>query len=496
MKHKLINIFFILISVVCNSQTTETSRIYKLERRESVSKIIGESKQNIYILKKRNNVLSKNAYSVEVFDKQLKSTKKVIVVLPQTSLETTIKEVLVIQDELFVFYTLLDKSSKTKSAYILKLYSDTEPIKISESSFERYNNQPIFNIEVDSLNLLIVTTPAYNKVQNQQFKVNVVDLNLNPVLDETIQLPYPSKDFSLDKIQYAYNDAFILGNNTSEKDYLNPKSFYLIRHQSASKSIKEIELTLPSKWITSATFEIAKDSSLYIGGFYSNDQKFSVAGTFYLKVDLRDNSILKQSLKPFSKELLSKLLPPRKVKKGKELSAFYFRNFVLKNDGSVVFVAEQYYKTTSAYTDMRTGITDYSTNYYYNDIILINVNPLGEISWAKHIPKKQSSINDYGQFSSFALASNGNDVFIIFNDHPKNILSINRDERLRFLSNPYRSMPVIAKVSSNGDITYNKLPRQSSLVLKPKQNVFSEKQKSLLMISEKGKNYSLTRINL
>jgi hypothetical protein len=61
------------------------------------------------------------------------------------------------------------------------------------------------------------------------------------------------------------------------------------------------------------------------------------------------------------------------------------------------------------------------TYYYYNDVIVVNIGPQGNIDWAVKVPKRQTSTNDGGFYSSYAMAINKDKLYFVFNDDPDNL---------------------------------------------------------------------------
>ncbi len=74
--------------------------------------------------------------------------------------------------------------------------------------------------------------------------------------------------------------------------------------------------------------------------------------------------------------------------------------------------------TTDGLENIRT-----TTHYYYNDIIVISIDPEGQIEWTEKIAKRQHTVNDFGYYSSYALAIDDDKMNFIFNDNIKNLVS-------------------------------------------------------------------------
>jgi hypothetical protein len=113
-------------------------------------------------------------------------------------------------------------------------------------------------------------------------------------------------------------------------------------------------------------------------------------------------------------EKLKKKTKKREAKgKDVELYQYDLDNIVLKDDGGAILVGEQFFIRVVTTTDAQGNVRT-TTHYYYNDIIVISINPKGEIDWTEKIAKRQHTINDNGYFSSYAMAVNEDKINFIF----------------------------------------------------------------------------------
>lgn len=484
-----------LLCISTFAQTIDFSAINRLQNREVVKNIIGSDDSLTYVLKKQNATFSASRFDIDVYDQKLNKISNLPIELPfsDNNVNFNIKEIFVYNRTPYVYYESDDRNSNHLTAMVFNCNKKAS-IVLKSMMYDKTNRQPQFSIKSDSSGVLLVAQPPYNKFNHETYDISRFDKNLSLLWEEKIELPYESKNFTLEKIKLHNDNVFILGNTNHEKSFENPDKFVLIRFDNSTKSIKEFELSLTGKWITSATFEIANKSQLYVGGFYSNDKSFSIAGTFFLSIDLITNQISDKSIKPFSENFLSEFLPPRKVKKGGELSSFYFDHFIVKPNGGAIFVAEQYYKSISSYSDITSGFMNYSTIYYYNDIIVVSVDEFGQIDWTKKIAKRQYSTNDYGYFLSYALTYKNNTLYLYFNDHPRNINLPNREQNLRYMNYPQRATITQVKINEQGDLLYSTIKNEkNNLILRPKLAYITPDHR-LIMLSEKSKMYGLIQI--
>lgn len=495
MHNQFLKYLFIFFIVASNAQEISYSVLNKLQNREEVKNIIGSSDSLTYVLKKQTATFSSSKFDIDVYDQELNKLKNIPVELPfsDNNVNFNIKQIFIQNNTPFVYYEIDNKSLNRLTVMIFNCEEKVSKV-LTSLPYDKSNRLPTFNIKSDSSGVLLVGQPPYDKFSNETYHIHKFDSNLNPLWEERLELPYESKNFTLEKIKLYNDNVFILGNTNHEKSFENPQKFILLRYNNRLKSIKEFELSLTGKFITSATIEIADSNKLYVGGFYSNDKSFSIAGTFFLSIDLKTNEITDKSIKPFSENFLSEFLPPRKVKKGGELSSFYFDHFIVKPNGGAIFVAEQYYKSVSTYNDIMSGFVNYSTIYYYNDIIVVSVDDKGQIEWNKKVSKKQYSVNDFGYFLSYALTYKNNTLHLYFNDHPKNNLAANREQNLRYMNYVQRASITEVKINTSGELYYSSIRNEkNNLILRPKL-AYITPDKNLIMLTEKSKVYKLMQI--
>ena len=97
---------------------------------------------------------------------------------------------------------------------------------------------------------------------------------------------------------------------------------------------------------------------------------------------------------------------------------------ILRNDGGALLIAEQYFVQEEY--DRNQFYDPYYSNYYnrnyndidyvynYNDIIVVNIRPDGEIEWTARIPKRQVTTNDGGYYSSYAMSIVRSKIYFVF----------------------------------------------------------------------------------
>jgi hypothetical protein len=119
------------------------------------------------------------------------------------------------------------------------------------------------------------------------------------------------------------------------------------------------------------------------------------------------------------------------------------------------------------------------------------VNPDGGIAWTKKIPKKQMSTNDDGYYSSYAIAHTANEVFILFNDNPRNTPDFrNSGKEVYVMSKASRSNAMLVRFGQEGNFTYQSLfsGKSMDLILRPKM-FYQVSSQRLVLYSQQGSRY-------
>lgn len=155
-----------------------------------------------------------------------------------------------------------------------------------------------------------------------------------------------------------------------------------------------------------------------------------------------------------------------------ELYQYDLDDIIFTSDEEAILVGEQYYtKIPTSTTTDENGITRTNTIYYfnYNDVIVINMNSDGQIEWTEKIAKRQSTRNDGGFFSSYALSIVEDKMYFVFNDNRKNLLYNGEGRVYKILLNK-ESVVVLVTLDSNGKQTRNPLfmAKDADVIIRPK----------------------------
>lgn len=334
-------------------------------------------------------------------------------------------------DKKFLFYQTVDKKTLTPNADLKK---------IAELDFKNNFNSGSFFLTTskDSSKIMLVKNLPYEKDAAEKFEVKVFDNSMNQLWEEEVVLPYEEKLFAVSRYSLANNgDVYILGRlydeKVKERRRGNVNYSYKILAYKDGKAVKEFNVSLADKFITDLQLAVSDKGELICSGFFSEKGTYSIAGTYFIKIDASSKQIISQHYKEFPKDFLTQYVTERqakkidkKVAKGKDVELYEFDldELIIREDGGAYLIGEQYYVvvTTTTTTDANGNMSTRTTyHYHYHDIIVISFDEEGAIQWWEKIPKRQVSTNDGGFYSSYVRAIYDDELFFFFNDHIDNL---------------------------------------------------------------------------
>ncbi len=332
-------------------------------------------------------------------------------------------------DKKYIFAQTIDKKTLAPQNNLKKIGEIGNIVSSSRAD----QSDVRFLYAQDSSKIAIVAEASRKRKDFEAISIAIIDQNRNAIWNKDIELPYEEVMFNIE--DYCINqqgDVFVIGYLFNEKPRTKvkgkPNYSYKILRYNADGSQKEYDIKLADKFVSTLRAYAVGNDALVCTGFYNNRNHYSIAGTFYASLDLTTNQFTKESYREFDSKLLENTLSEKELKqykkreeKGKdvELPQYAFRNLVRRSDGGAILIGENYYVRVVTTSTGRSRTTNYY--YYYNNIFVANISPSGDIEWVTFIPKRQTTANDGGYFSSFVFAVRKDKMYFIFNDDLRNI---------------------------------------------------------------------------
>lgn len=468
----------------------------KVSKKESMISIFASDETGVYALKSDGKGfygLNSN-FIVQHYDNKMKLTHQEQIDLKYQDKDKDLEGTIDFGDNIIFLTSFINQKTKMKYLFMQSLNRNTLVLnddikKIGEINFEgetKFNSGGFgFNVSQDSSKLLVYYNKPYQNKENEEYGFTVFDIEINQLWSKEVVLPYSDKLFIVsDYIVDDDGNVHLLGRlykdkiRSSKGGKPNYK-YLLLSYYSDEAEPKEYEISLKDEYITDLKIAI-NENKIICAGFYSENAISSIKGSFFFGVDMNTKLISDISLKEFDLNFITQNLTDKqsakiekKNAKGKNVEMYEYDldNLILRDDGGVVLVGEQFFiQTVTSTSTGANGVRITTTNYYYhyNDIIVVNINPDGEIDWAQKIGKRQRTYNDGGYYSSYALAVSGDKMYFVFNDNGKNLLYNGRGTLYPF-SSTKNALAMLVVMDSEGNQKREALFAQEkkSAILRP-----------------------------
>ncbi|GAB5538181.1 MAG: hypothetical protein Salg2KO_02840 [Salibacteraceae bacterium] len=430
-----------------------------------------------------------------------------------------LEEMISLKEKIYVFTSRKSKSEGKYSLFVDELDKSTlKPKGMPETLAQVDYKQGILGARTgsfqyrtsnDDSKLLVYIDQPYEPGEAEKFGFRVYDQEMRPVWSQDVALPYTDDNFSVTRVRLGNNGkAYVLGRVYKDgtggifknMDY----RISILEYDGKSDEPKEYKIDLEGKNINEIQMTVADNGDLMCAGFYSEfgSTSSSIGGSFYIRTEGATGEVKSMRTKKFTSEFMKKGMRERagkrldkKMARGKniEMNQYDLREIVRRDDGGVILVAERYYVVVTTTTDAN-GNTSRTYTYHYEDIIVVNIDPNGEIEWSQKIPKNQITKNDNGFYSSYALKVMGDKLFFIFYDNPKN-LAYQSGEPASFRGKINRSLLMLVEVDKVGNVEREPLLGEgdSELFMRPKlMRVMSSNE--MLMYARRKKKNQLAKV--
>lgn len=349
--------------------------------------------------------------------------------------------ILVTLEQFFVFQGSLYGcfSHKTNNNFQIFLQKYTleadpvgKPILACEYGVPKGKNKDriISVVKAAGENYLAVEYVVTGKQENYDLVgFTVFDRNLEKSYTDEIEIPYESNRTSIELRTLTENGLYFIGVHVFQKanrsiwqDFRTVEKTVLYQRQ--KDTLVTYELPVVDKRVFNFGLA-ANDSVVCITGTWGNESSEGAQGLFYGRISLKTNTLWKLRFELFRGDMLIRTQFDQDLNNVSNRAAqeslvnYAFKKLVLRDDGSLVVLTEQYYFYEYNSTDSR-GLSNYISYYYFNDCLIYSISESGDILWFTRIPKQQESINDYGYLSSVVSFVDKGKMFLYFNDDSRN----------------------------------------------------------------------------
>lgn len=361
-------------------------------------------------------------FEVQAFNEKLRATWKKEILLDKR--RPKIIDIVADKESFCVFYLF-----KRKSETLLKAHKYDAKANLIDSVVVKNFENVFYSPDLETL-----ASPSKSKIVFYEVKER----------EDVAMLSFDIKRMKVLWEHEYINDVSRANKHLREILTTNKGDFFLIyeRDNKPSKlathrfeiqhnnglGINQIEIPMPEFLHYDVLFEYDNlNNRLVAGGLYTDNNTSFANGYFYLNYSPDGDSVPIKEFHLFTDEFIYNVMEKgeksRNKSKNKGIDESDIREIVLRRDGGIILVGEQNRHLDRGYGSARNRSNvnrnfgnRYTTDYYYEDLFVISLNPDGSTHWADVLYKNQFSQDDDAIFSSYFLLKTPMALRFLFND--------------------------------------------------------------------------------
>jgi hypothetical protein len=485
---------FLLFSSTIFSQDLKQMKITWGEEinvnKGDIVEIVGDNDRYVYSL-----AVKGKKYFLKIFDsKKLAMTSMVEIELPEVNnKDVELEQIIMLNNQLFAVGSVFDNKAKKFNLVASKLsvkgVLDKNYITLFSTPVEKKKHKGsfAFSYSPDHLKMMVMLVSDLRKEKAYQYEAKVINAEGKVLGSARQKIVYgEDKKEKAQVIDFTTNnngDMFIAVNRTKydrKTKTLSEKFGIAVMKKANNYKLERIAFNFKGNYAINANLIHMEDGE-HVGvvGYYAGTRKngkasYETEGVYLAKVNINSNSLEKIKFNPFTTETKTKIIGIKKAEKGRELPPNYrIRSIVKDNEGGVIIVGEYYsfhVKTTTS-----NGKTTTTYTWVYDDVIVSSFDKDGNENWTNVIPKEQrfskstSSVSfgiggpsllvtasipyslktQKNVYLGIVCAVHDENIYVIFNDHPKNVGMTEADDFKR-LNNPHKGLTTAFVVNFSG----------------------------------------------
>jgi hypothetical protein len=478
MKHLFLGLITALICLPVFAQQITYSQPGSDDIRSLNFDIIGKIDGNFLVYKSLRNI-----NVISVYDNSMKLKDQIgLSFMPEKTLNV---DFVAYPDFAWLIYQYQKRNILHCMA--VKINSDgkllTDPVELDTTSLNFFADNKIYSTisSEDKSKIMIY------KIQKKNDKFNFTTL----LFDDKLELLHKSRiETSFEDKKDIFSDFFVdntgnfvftRGNRSSSRDFI--QRLDIVTKDLTDDSFVLNTLDLTGRLLDEIKLKVDNVNKHYvINSLYYEKRRGNVEGLFTAVWDVQNKNLLSKNFA----ELGDSIRTMAKTDGGNKsaLNDFFIRDIILKKDGGFILSAEDYY-TQSRSTpwnryDYLYGYPSFSPYYYnyyspysygyygdrfynnssqvryfYNNILILNLDNTGKLDWSNVVHKSQFDDAD-DNYLSYGIMLTGGQIHFLFNELERRTQLINdvsvsasgqvtRNPPLKALDRGYTFMPRFAK---------------------------------------------------
>ena len=240
-----------------------------------------------------------------------------------------------------------------------------------------------------------------------------------------------AKDIALEDNYFGTNDESMTLSNTgdfylvSEKNNrrakLDEHAFHILRVNGSGDALT----STPAADFLTNNLEFTYDNQnqqLVGAGLYSDKNRERANGVFFIRTTVENGQPATIHTEPFDDKFISIVRQKDVTDDNRGITEADIRQLILRRDGGVILVMERNHEIQRGSAAGRGFWRDgmrMIVDFYFDDLLVVALQPDGQTQWKTVLHKKQYSQDDDGTFSSFFLLRTTDKLRFLFNDEIK-----------------------------------------------------------------------------
>lgn len=343
---------------------------------------------------------------------------------------------------LHVFFSAFDKKNKILRAFVAVVKNNGKTIEEPKellSTQSDFQSQLQISESPNKKGTLLYFEPGAFRREDVPIHFIIVDAEFNTIHEKELFLPYGSDVAPVQQclVDDSSNVYLMSGKNPVKNNVRVLRSqggrYLVFYYNFKENKLKEYDISLKEKQVVAAKGALNEFNEMIVGGYYSNDFSFAVAGTFVFNIAKNGGALKTASYMAFPKEFLSQFMGDRTLEKYPELSDFFLDHMIIQPGGTLLLIGEQYTISERVNMDPVTGRTIVENLHHFDDVIVHQIQENGKINWSGYIPKAQHTSLERDKCGyNFFIQPSGLSFF--FNDHPDNFKLLQQNPQARVTS--------------------------------------------------------------
>ena len=479
---KIIFALIFMLPFAANSQSVAISDYDRQDTRDMNFEIIGKMNSNILVYK---NIRSN--HKVSIFDKEMNTLETVkLDFVPERTFNI---DFVAYPDYFFMIY----QYQKGNILHCMAVKMDgmakkmSEPVEIDTTRIPLASDNKIYTTIYSEDKKRIMIFKIQTRYQKFNMQTLLYDNDMKLISKNRMLTDYNDRRESYDNFLVGNDGSFVFtfAKQSGNRDNSNALSIFTKSPQQAAFLPHEIDLK--EKYIDEVKLKIDNRNNRYIiNTFYYKKSRGNIEGLLTHIWDKVSDKTYASNFTEISDSLRYEAKGSGMLRYA--LENFFIRQVIVKADGGFILAAEDYttdtrgnnfnrydylynpyslssgnyyYNPYTGYYRPINSMSNQSTRYYSENILVLSISKTGQLMWGKVLHKSQFDDDDEN-FLSFSTIITGGEIHFLFNEDKKfQIVSdqsitadgtIKRYPTLKSDQKGYEFMPSLSKQTGSNQI--------------------------------------------